>query len=356
MADISILVPVYNEAESLEQLCQEISDVARAGGYDQEIIFVDDGSDDGSWDVMSRLAASDSQIKCLRFRKNFGKASALQAGIDTASGRFVMTMDADLQDDPAELPNFLALIEQGYDVVSGWKKTRRDPLSKRLPSKLFNWLVSWLSSVNLHDHNCGLKLYRREVFEDFKLYGERHRFIPVLAAARGWKVAEMPVNHRPRLHGHSKYNWRRLPKGFLDLITISFLTGFNHRPQHLLGGFGLASFGLGTIGMVWMAIYWVLRMVFYPEWEPLHRRPVVIYSLGALLLGAQLLCMGFLAELLTSYNLHNSDRTTYSISQRINAPPQPANVNDAHDNGASNNLDSPKGMHSSPAAGRSETV
>ena len=169
--------------------------------------------------------------------------------------------------------------------------------------------------MKLHDHNCGLKLYRREIFDDVKLYGERHRFIPVLAATSGWKVAEKVVHHRPREHGVSKYNWRRLPKGFLDLITISFLTGFNQRPQHLLGGVGLGAFGLGSLGMLWMAIYWVLRMMFFPDWEPLHRRPVVLYSLGAMLLGAQLLCMGFLAELIISHNIQNSDKKTYSIKE-----------------------------------------
>ena len=213
MPEISILVPAYNEAESLDQLHHEIANVARVNGNDVEIIFVDDGSDDDSWEVMSRLAAADSRVKCIRFRKNFGKASALQAGIEIATGRYVVTMDADLQDDPAELPNLLAQLNKGADIVSGWKRTRRDPLNKRLPSKLFNWLVSWLSGVRLHDHNCGLKIYRREVFDDFVLYGERHRFIPVLASARGWRVSEMEVNHRPRLHGRSKYDWRPSAQG-----------------------------------------------------------------------------------------------------------------------------------------------
>ena len=315
MPTISIIIPVFNEADSLEQLHSEIDTVSKTLGHDLEVVFVDDGSDDSTWSVMSKLAGLDKRVKCIRFRRNFGKASALQAGIDNSSGQLIMTMDADLQDDPAELPAMIKLLDEGNDLVSGWKKDRKDPLNKRLPSWFFNGLVSWLSGVKLHDHNCGLKLYRREIFDDVKLYGERHRFIPVLAATRGWKVAEQVVNHRPRLHGVSKYNWRRLPKGFLDLITISFLTGFNQRPQHLLGGIGLGAFGIGALGMIWMAIYWVLRMMFYPEWEPLHRRPIVLYSLGAMLLGAQLLCMGFLAELIISHNIQNSDKKTYSIKE-----------------------------------------
>ena len=318
LADISILIPVYDEQDSLDQLHREVSDVARKGNFDLEMIFIDDGSSDSSWSVLTKLAELDKRVKCIRLRRNFGKASALQAGIDISTGRLIMTMDADLQDDPAELPAMMALLDEGFDLVSGWKKNRKDPLDKRLPSKGFNWLVSWLSGVRLHDHNCGLKLYRREIFDDVKLYGERHRFIPVLAATSGWKVTEMVVNHRPRIHGVSKYNWRRLPKGFLDLITISFLTGYNQRPQHLLGGSGLGASGLGPLGMVWMAIYWALRMMFFPDWEPLHRRPIVLYSLGGLLLGAQLLCMGFLAELITSHNMQNSGNKTFSVKETRN--------------------------------------
>jgi dolichol-phosphate mannosyltransferase len=313
----SIIVPVYNEQSSLEQLHREIAAVARDHGYDIEIIFVDDGSTDGSWSALKEIAHSDNRVCCLRFRRNFGKASALQAGIDRAVGTYILTLDADLQDDPAELPRLVAALEPDFDLVSGWKKTRHDPLHKTFPSKLFNRLVSWLSGVRLNDHNCGLKLYRSAIFEDFRLYGERHRFIPVLAAVKGWRITELAVNHRPRQHGVSKYNWRRLPKGFLDLITISFLTGFNHRPQHLLGGIGLASFGLGVFGLIWMAIYWALRMTYFPTWEPVHQRPVVIYSMGAMLLGAQLLCMGFLAELIIANNLTHSGTATYSVQEQV---------------------------------------
>ncbi len=317
MNRISVIIPAFNERFSLLPLFEEISGVSERCNLDIEVIFVDDGSSDGSWSVLQVLAARDPRIKCIRFRRNFGKAAALSAGIEAASGNIVLTMDADLQDDPAEIPRFLEMLESdGLDVVSGWKKDRKDPLNKRFPSKVFNAMVSWLSGVRLHDHNCGLKCYRREVFDEIELYGERHRFIPILAASRGFKIGELVVNHRPRQHGHSKYNWRRLPKGFLDLMTISFLTGFQNRPQHLIGSVGLASFLVGGIGMAWMAVYWVLKL-WFQDWTPLHERPIVLYSLGALLLGAQLLCMGFLAELIIANSSREKGGKPFSIKDKI---------------------------------------
>jgi dolichol-phosphate mannosyltransferase len=223
-------------------------------------------------------------------------------------------MDADLQDDPAEVPLLMNKLNEGFDVVSGWKKKRNDPLGKTLPSKIFNALVSWLTGVKLQDHNCGFKLYRREVFDEVKLYGEMHRFVPVLAASRGFKISQVAVNHRAREFGKSKYGLTRLPKGFLDLLTVSFLTGYNQRPQHVLGFAGLLSFSLGGIGVVWMAIYWILRMMYFPDWDPLHKRPMLLFSVGGLLLGAQLLCMGFLAELIVAQNVEK--QVPYSISER----------------------------------------
>ena len=314
---ITILIPVLNEVDSLEQLHQEISDVAAAHQLDVEILLVDDGSNDGTWYLMNKIARDDSRVQCLKFRKNFGKAAAIQAGVEIASGELVVTMDGDLQDDPAEIPNLLNAIEDGYDVVSGWKKVRNDPITKRWPSKIFNWLVSSLAGVKLHDHNCGLKIYRREVFDDFKLYGERHRFIPVLAASKGWRVGETVVNHRPRTNGVSKYNWRRLPKGFLDLITVAFLTSYNERPQHLLGGVGLVTLGLGLLGMSYLAVYWVFRMLWFPEWAPLHQRPLLLYSVAAMLFGGQLLSIGILAELFLSNSREASKTSTFSIAEHV---------------------------------------
>ncbi len=207
------------------------------------------------------------------------------------------------------------------DLVSGWKKVRHDPLGKRLPSWLFNKLVSWMTGVNLHDHNCGFKVYRREIFNEVKLYGEMHRFIPVLAAARGYRVSEQIVNHRPRKHGVSKYGWSRLPKGFLDLLTVSFLTGFNQRTQHVLGTIGLGSFAVGMPGMFGMAVYWMLRMTLFGDWIPLHQRPIVIYSLAALIVGVQLLCIGFLAELFIARGMRETE--PYSVREQIPAEDNP---------------------------------
>ena len=298
--------------------------MAESRQYDFEIIWVDDGSSDNSWNVIEKLVADDDRVLAVRFRRNFGKAAALRAGAKAASGELIVTMDADLQDDPAEVPMMLEHLAGGFDLVSGWKQVRHDPMGKTFPSKVFNGLVGWMTGLKLHDHNCGFKIYRREIFDEVKLYGEMHRFVPVLAAARGYRVSEVPVNHRARQHGKSKYGLKRLPKGFLDLLTVSFLTGFNQRPQHLLGFAGLISFLLGFAGMIWMAIYWTMRMTVFEDWAPLHQRPVVIYSLGALLLGSQLLCMGFLAELIIAQGQER--REPYSIAETIGGTPP-------HDNG-----------------------
>ncbi len=321
MPKLSIIIPVLNEADSLDALFGEIKTVAQTNNYDFEVVFVDDGSSDGSWDVISRLAKHEKHVRALRFRKNFGKAAALRAGIDQSVGEVIVTMDADLQDDPHELPKLIDRLGNEFDCVSGWKKVRRDPIGKRLTSRLFNWLVGWLTGVRLHDHNCGFKIYRREIFDEVKLYGEMHRFIPVLAAARGYRVGEVIVHHRARKHGKSKYGLSRLPKGFLDLLTVSFLTGYHQRPQHLLGSVGLVAFGLGSLGMVWMAIYWVLRMTIFGDWVPLHQRPIVLYSVAAMLLGAQLLCMGFLAELIIARGQERE--RPYSIRDQIPSEDRP---------------------------------
>ncbi len=226
---ISIVIPVFNEAESLADLHGEIAATGALAGLAYEVLFVDDGSRDGSWKVITDLARKFAEVRGLRFRRNFGKAAALSAGFASAKGDIIMTLDADLQDDPAEIPNFLLALELGMDVISGWKKTRHDPWHKVWPSRVFNGLVSWLTGVRLHDHNCGMKCYRAEVFREIRLYGELHRFIPVLAAARGFKVAEVIIKHRPRKFGYSKYGVRRFVKGFLDLLTVKFLTGYGQR-------------------------------------------------------------------------------------------------------------------------------
>jgi dolichol-phosphate mannosyltransferase len=312
---LSCVIPVYNEAESLEALYQELLEVAAANGYDLEIVFVDDGSKDDSWQIIRRLAAGDRRVRGIRFRRNFGKAAALSAGFAAAKGELVMTLDADLQDDPHEIPRFLAEMQKNLDVVSGYKKVRHDPWHKVLPSRVFNWMVSRLTGVVLHDHNCGMKCYRREIFNEVRLYGELHRFVPVLAAGRGYRVGELVINHRARKFGHSKYGLTRFVKGFLDLLTVKFLTGYGQRPQHILGTLGLGSFLLGGLGLLILAAIWVIsRLV--PGMEPvlLQGRPAVIYSVALLLLGGQLMSIGFLGELFIAY--HDPDIKAFSVSER----------------------------------------
>ncbi len=316
---LSLVIPVFNEVESLRELHRELGEVATTHGYTLDIVFVDDGSTDGSWELIESLAKEDPSVRGIRFRRNFGKAAALSAGFAAAHGEIVLTLDADLQDDPHEIPRFLAEMDKGLEVVSGWKQVRHDPWHKVGPSRVFNGLVGWLTGVRLHDHNCGFKCYRREIFDEVRLYGELHRFVPVLAAARGWKVGELVINHRARKFGQSKYGFRRFVKGFLDLLTVYFLTGFGQRPQHLLGTIGLMFFGLGGVGMVYLAAYWVVKNAFgFMDWPPLHERPVVIYCLGALLLGGQFMSIGFLAEMFTAY--YSGSVPAYSVKQRTGEP------------------------------------
>jgi len=316
---LSIVVPAWNEAESLSELHKQMGSVVQENAYDAEFIFVDDGSQDETWRVISELASVDPRVRGIRFRRNFGKAAALSAGFQAARGDVVLTLDADLQDDPREIPRFLQSLELGFDVVSGWKRTRHDPWHKVFPSRAFNWMVSRLTGVRLHDHNCGFKCYRRESLADLQLYGERHRFIPVLAAAGGWRVGEIEVHHRARQFGTSKYGLLRIPKGFLDLLTIKLITGYGHRPQHMLGAFGLICFTLGTLGMAGLTVAWCLTRL--PIWHAdpihLHQRAVFYYSLAALLLGGQFMSVGFLAELMRSF--HWNHVRPYSISEQVGA-------------------------------------
>jgi glycosyltransferase involved in cell wall biosynthesis len=310
---ISVVVPVYNEEESLGALHAELDAVfAGLEAGPVEFVFLDDGSRDGSWRELVKLAAIDRRIRAIRFRRNFGKAAALSAGFRAARGERIFTLDADLQDDPAEIPRFLARLDEGYDVVSGWKRTRHDPWHKVFPSRVFNWMVSSITGCRLHDHNCGFKLYRAEVVRDVEIYGELHRFVPVLAHARGFRVAEIEVNHRPRQHGRSKYGFSRFLKGFLDLLTVRFLTRFRQRPLHLLGGTGLILVAIGAIGLLHLAYAWVLGD------RPIGNRPLLFYSMALLLVGVQLLSLGILAELVTAYSIRSEE--TYSIAERVEPP------------------------------------
>jgi glycosyltransferase involved in cell wall biosynthesis len=307
---ISIVVPVHNEEESLATLHAELDRVflaARLG--EAEVLFIDDGSRDGSWAAIRKLAAADPRVKGIRFRRNFGKAAALTAGFQAAQGAIVFTLDGDLQDDPAEVPRFLERLDQGFDVVSGWKRRRFDPWHKVMPSRVFNWLVSGLTGCRLHDHNCGFKAYRREVLAEVGIYGELHRFVPVLAHSRGFRVSEIEVHHRPRRFGTSKYGIARFLKGLLDLLTVRFLTRFSQRPLHVLGAPGLLAFVLGLGGLAFLAAGWVLG------YRPIGTRPLLLYSATLLGFGTQLLSLGILAELVTSYNIRAED--TYSVAETL---------------------------------------
>lgn len=308
---LSLVIPVYNEEASLALLYGEIEAVAREFNLGLEAIFVDDGSTDSSWAEIVKLARRDGRVRGIRFRRNFGKAAALSAGFAEARGDQVITLDADLQDNPAEIPNLLVRLNEGYDLVNGWKKVRFDPWHKVLPSRVFNWMVRLVSGLNLHDHNCGLKCYRAEVVKEIRLYGEMHRFITLLAHARGFKVTEMEVQHRKRLHGKSKYGARRFVKGTLDLLTVHVLTAFGERPLHLLGVIGLLAFGLGCLGLAYLAWLWILG------YRPIGNRPILIYSAASLLLGAQMMTVGILAELIISRLGTNENGHGYSVAERV---------------------------------------
>lgn len=307
--DVSVLVPVLDEAETVEELARRVSAVLDDLGRTYEIVFIDDGSRDQTVERVRAAHASDSRVKLVRLRRNFGKAAALSAGFDHSRGRLVVTMDGDLQDDPEEIPRFLETLEsEELDLVSGWKRKRQDPLSKRLPSKLFNWVTRRLASVDLHDFNCGFKAYRREVLDQVAIYGELHRYIPVLASRRGFRVGEIEVRHHPRRHGRSKYGWDRLYKGLLDLITVLFITRYTRRPLHLFGLVGLLSAGVGFLVCAYLAALWFAG-------ERLSNRPHLLLGVLMILVGIQVLTTGLVGEMITYKNFRRAD--SYSIKERL---------------------------------------
>jgi glycosyltransferase involved in cell wall biosynthesis len=314
---LSFVIPVFNEAESLSRLREEIDAVATEQEFDYEVIFVDDGSTDDSWDVIVAEHQRDSSVVGLQFRRNFGKAAALNAGFQLAQGEVVFTLDADLQDDPQEIPKFLEVLEsEDVDVVSGWKKKRYDPWHKVGPSRVFNLMVSKLTGVRLHDHNCGFKCYRRGVVEEIQLYGELHRFVPVLAAARGWRVGEVVVKHREREYGKSKYGAKRIIKGFLDLLTVHLVTGYGNRPQHLLGSLGLCCFAISGLTMLILTFWWFAhRLMGSADPINLHERALFYFSIAGVIIGIQLLTSGFLAELVTKKTVR--DEQIYSVKDSV---------------------------------------
>jgi dolichol-phosphate mannosyltransferase len=289
---LSAVIPVYNERESLPVLHAELRDVARGAGYELECIFVDDGSTDDSWQTIRALCQQDPRNRGIRFRHNRGKAAAMAAGFAIASGQVVATLDADLQDNPHELPHLMAVLDSGVDLVVGWKQVRHDPWHKVFPSRVFNALVGWVTGVHLHDVNCGLKLMRRDVVDAVPLYGELHRFVPVLAAAKGFRVGEVVVEHRARRFGHSKYGMRRFLKGLFDLATVKFVTTYGERPQHLFGTAGLISALLGVVLLAWSKLG--------PGDAPRQLTVSDLCGVGLLLFGAQLFVTGLVAELVVA--------------------------------------------------------
>lgn len=294
---ISIIVPVYNEEESLIELEGKIAaTVEKINEYDYEILFIDDGSIDKSWHIIQQLQkANPGHIRSYSFGSNRGKSDALNLGFSEANGSIVFTIDADLQDDPSEIPRFIETLNSGYDVVSGWKRNRQDPLNKTFPSKIFNKLVSLLTGLNLNDFNCGFKAYRKKLVEDLTIYGEQHRFIPVLAHHRGFRVTEIPVTHHARKYGFSKYGWKRFIKGFLDLLTILLLTKFLSRPAHLFGGIGILFGMIGFIILAYLSSLWFFGY-------SLSNRPLLFLGILLLILGIQMITFGLLSELITFHS------------------------------------------------------
>jgi len=303
---ISIVIPLYNEVESLPELYDQIKEVVKTNRYNYEIIFVDDGSTDGSLDVLKKIRQNDKNVKIISFRRNYGKSAALAIGFEYAKGDVVITMDADLQDDPHEIPNLLKKLNEGFDLVSGWKKKRYDPLTKTIPSRIFNFVVSTLTGIKIHDFNCGLKAYKKSVTQDIKVYGELHRYLPVLAHWAGYKIGEIVVQHHPRKYGKTKFGVSRFLKGFLDLLTVMFTTRYFKRPLHLFGTVGLVIFLLG------FGITFYLSLLKLIENISLSNRPLFILGVMLTIVGVQFISIGLLGEMITKAYQHLE---TYSIKE-----------------------------------------
>lgn len=316
--DISIVVPLYNEAESLPELVEWIGCVATANKLSYEIIFVDDGSTDESWSVIERLQKSNPEIRAISFMCNYGKSAALYCGFDMAEGEVVFTMDADLQDSPDEIPQMRRMIlEEGYDLVSGWKKKRYDPIGKRWPSKFFNFTARLMSGIKLHDFNCGLKAYRRKVVKSIEVYGEMHRYIPILAKHAGFRrIGEKVVEHHERKYGKSKFGLERMIKGYLDLISVSFMSRFGRSPMYLFGSLGTLMFLFGGITAVWIIVDKLYSQFNGLMWRGVADQPMFYLALLAIILGVQLFLAGFLGEMI---NRRSTERNHYLIDRTIDA-------------------------------------
>jgi len=309
--DISLVIPLLDEEGTLDELHQRIAQVLDEHKQSFEIIFVDDGSRDKSPEIIDALIAKDERVGCIRFRRNFGKAAALDAGFARANGRTIITMDADLQDDPAEIPRMLEKLDEGCDLVSGWKKKRNDPLGKTLPSKVFNKVVSSTSGLKLHDFNCGFKAYRREAVQGVNLYGELHRYVPVLVHWRGFRVTEIPVQHHARTSGKSKYGVERMIKGAFDLLTVLLITRYRTRPLHMFGFVGSVASLLGFGLLAYLTVLWFLGM------GPIGTRPIFFLGILLVLLGVQIVSVGLLGEMFASSQAQSG---THYVIKQFDAP------------------------------------
>jgi glycosyltransferase involved in cell wall biosynthesis len=315
--DLSVVVPVYNEEESLPELLDWITRVLADSGIRFEIILVDDGSSDNSWEVIKDLSKKYDPVKAVSFRRNYGKAAALQNGFELSSGEVVITMDADLQDNPEEIPGLYRMIrDQNLDLVSGWKRKRYDPLTKILPSRIYNSTVRLISGIKIHDFNCGLKAYRQDVAKSIELYGEMHRYVPVLAKRAGFvRIGEKVVQHQKRKYGVSKYGYKRFMTGFLDLLSILFLSRFGKKPMHFFGSLGTITFIAGFLAAAWLGaekIYYTMKHILKVR---VTDSPYFYIALAAMIIGSQLFLAGFLGEMISR---NSSDRNKYLIAEKIN--------------------------------------
>lgn len=315
--DLSIVVPLLNERESLPHLVEWLHRVCKAMAVDYEVLLIDDGSKDGSWEVITELAKEDKRVKGIRFGRNYGKSPALNEGFRAAQGNVVITMDADLQDDPDEIPELYRMITvDGYDLVSGWKKKRYDPITKTIPTKLFNWTTRRVSGVMLHDFNCGLKAYRKEVVKNIEVFGEMHRYIPFIAKKEGFqKIGEKVVKHHPRQYGKTKFGFSRFINGFLDLLTITYIFRFGKKPMHFFGGLGTFMFVLGFLSTCWVVgeKLW-FSFVLNTEAPRVAQSGLFFVALVAMVIGVQLFTAGFVADLVSR---NGTDRNRYRISDRV---------------------------------------
>lgn len=315
--DISVVIPLLNEEESLPELCSWIARVMNDSNLSYEVILVDDGSRDGSWKVIEQLAVSNPAIKGLKFRRNYGKSAALNSGFDAVKGNVVITMDADLQDSPDEIPGlYKMIVQEGYDLVSGWKKKRYDPITKTIPTRFFNRATRVASGIKLHDFNCGLKAYKNEVVKNIEVYGEMHRYIPVIAKWAGFmKIGEKVVQHKKRKYGSTKFGMERFINGFLDLLSISFVSRFGKKPMHLFGLLGTLMFFIGFMVSLWLGIEKIYYVTHDLRARLITDMPLFYIAMVAMVLGTQLFLAGFIAELVSR---NSPDRNTYLIEKKLN--------------------------------------